>query len=298
MRKMKIVLLVCAVVVAGSSLASGEEDKVVSAFAGLDVNEVRTNDQVRVVLPKPLWAFKKGVVTMDWNGTASQVLCHAYLPKTNALEAVTVQIDGAVPEVCKRLGCELVESGKDKHGRQEWMFSWSVMSEWKIEMGVAPQKLWGKDWWTVFLSFHRPSFVSKLVETESERVPVPKGEPKGDIGDGQGEKWVRATFPEHADMILAKGYEAWLMEWVGIMRQNGHYKAMVQVDDLVNGSCELYCGPYHVHVTKPGTYSFPLEVFEKYKTYTEPKMELKSKNDDGFRDRLWFYRKSKGLKVE
>ena len=158
--------------------------------------------------------------------------------------------------------------------------------------GVAPQKLWGKNWWTVFLSFHRPSFVSKLVETESERVPVPKGEPKGDIGDGQGEKWVRATFPDHADMILSKGYEAWLMEWVGIMRQNGHYKEMVHVGPLVEKSVELYCGPYRVHVTKPGTYSFPLEVFEKYPLRTEPKVELTFDTDDGFRTKEWFYRQA------
>ena len=113
-------------------------------------------------------------------------------------------------------------------------------------------------------------------------APVPSDYP----GIGQDDDWVRATFPDEADNILALGYESWLTdEWVGVNEQNGRYKATVTIAALpADGSpCYLTCGPYRVNVVAPGTYSFPLEVFESYHIRTYPTaVPLSIVCDDGY----------------
>ena len=99
--------------------------------------------------------------------------------------------------------------------------------------------------------------------------------PEGWSGNGQDEDWVRATFPGEADNILMLGYESWLDdEWVGVNEQNGRYLAQVTINQQpsTNHQSPIYlvCGPYRVNVTAPGTYSFPLEVFETYEVRTYP----------------------------
>ena len=99
-------------------------------------------------------------------------------------------------------------------------------------------------------------------------APVPPDYP----GNGQDEAWIRATFPDEADNILSMGYAAWLAQWVGVDEQNGRFKASVTIAALpADGTpCYLTCGRYHVNVVAPGTYSFPLEVFETYEVTTSP----------------------------
>lgn len=72
---------------------------------------------------------------------------------------------------------------------------------------------------------------------------------------------------------------------VGINEQNGLYRADVTVSALPeHGPCYLVVGPYKVVVTTPGTYSFPLEVFEHYEARTYPTaVPLSFEYDDGYR---------------
>ena len=99
--------------------------------------------------------------------------------------------------------------------------------------------------------------------------------PEGYYGHGQDEGWIRATFPGEADNILMMGYESWLTdEWVGDNEQNGRYLARVTISQppATTNQPPIYltCGPYRVNVAAPGTYSFPLEVFETYEVRTYP----------------------------
>ena len=110
--------------------------------------------------------------------------------------------------------------------------------------------------------------------------------PEGFVGIGQDNDWALAAFPDDYGAITNKGYEAWLMEdKVGINEQNGLYKVSITVSQLPDvGSCYLVCGPYKVIVTAPGTYSFPLEVFEHYTARTYPvAVPLSIDYDDGYR---------------
>ena len=112
-------------------------------------------------------------------------------------------------------------------------------------------------------------------------APVPPDYP----GNGQDEDWIRATFPDEADDILAMGYENWLAAWVGENEMNGRYQCAVTVAELpANGEpCYLLCGPYRVNVTEPGTYRFPLEVLTTYETRTYPTaVPLTFEYDDGY----------------
>ena len=111
--------------------------------------------------------------------------------------------------------------------------------------------------------------------------------PEGVFGVGQDEAWIRATFPDEADHILALGYENWLLnEFVGINEENGHYMTSVTIAALpADGSpCYLVCGPYRVNVVEPGVYRFPLNVFETYEARTYPTaIPLSFEHDDGYR---------------
>ncbi len=111
--------------------------------------------------------------------------------------------------------------------------------------------------------------------------------PAGFIGHGQDEAWIRATFPDEADHILALGYGNWLLnEYVGINEENGHYMTSVTISALpADGSpCYLVCGPYRVNVVEPGVYRFPLNVFETYEARTYPTaIPLSFEHDDGYR---------------
>ena len=111
--------------------------------------------------------------------------------------------------------------------------------------------------------------------------------PPGFVGSGQDTNWLAAAFsPADYAAITNKGYEAWLMEdKVGINEPNGLYKVSITVSQLPDvGPCYLVCGPYKVIVTAPGTYSFPLEVFEHYTARTYPvAVPLSIDYDDGYR---------------
>ena len=130
-----------------------------------------------------------------------------------------------------------------------------------------------------------------ITTTSTNQPPTiiyqPPTPPEGFIGNGQDADWIRATFPDEATNILAKGYANWLLnDYVGINEQNGHYLAEVTIAALPeDGSpCYLVCGPYKVHVTQPGTYGFPLEVCEVYEARTYPAaVPMTMSYDDGYR---------------
>ena len=112
--------------------------------------------------------------------------------------------------------------------------------------------------------------------------------PAGFVGSGQDTNWLASVFaPTDYTQITNKGYDAWLDEdYVGVNEQNGHYRADITVASLPDNGvpCYLVCGPYNVVVNQPGTYSFPLEVFEHYRTRTYPiALPLAISTDDGYR---------------
>ena len=114
-------------------------------------------------------------------------------------------------------------------------------------------------------------------------APIPPGFP----GNDQDADWIRATFPDEADEILAVGYANWLNDWVGVDAENGRYQAAVTINQqpATNTQQPIYlvCGPYKVNVTEPGTYRFPLEVFERYEIRTYPEaLPLTVTFDDGY----------------
>ena len=121
-------------------------------------------------------------------------------------------------------------------------------------------------------------------------APVPPDVP----GHGQDADWVRATFPDEADAILAQGYDNWLLnDYVGINVENGHALIRVTVDPsafdqppttINQPPIYLVCGPYRVNVTQPGTYAFPLEVLMHCEVRTCPTpIPLTFDFDDGYR---------------
>ena len=108
--------------------------------------------------------------------------------------------------------------------------------------------------------------------------------PAGFVGEGQDDDWLATAFPSHYDAITNLGYAAWLDDYIGYNEPNGRYKVSVTVSSLPDhGPCYLVVGPYKMVVTAPGTYSFPLEVFETYKAYTCPtRVPLSFSYDDGY----------------
>ena len=114
----------------------------------------------------------------------------------------------------------------------------------------------------------------------------PSVPPPGFVGRGQDEDWIRATFPGECTNILAAGYADWLAnEYVGVDAQNGHYQAAVTIAAMPADGlpCYLTCGPYRVNVVAPGTYLFPLEVFETYEVRTAPvAVPFSVEFDDGY----------------
>ena len=125
--------------------------------------------------------------------------------------------------------------------------------------------------------------------SQTDYPPTP---PLGFVGSDQDNAWALAAFPDDYDVITNKGYEAWLDEdYVGVDEQNGHYKASITINQapstLHQAPLYLVCGPYKVVVTSPGTYLFPLEVFETYKIRTYPvALPLSITTDDGYRGNL------------
>ena len=116
---------------------------------------------------------------------------------------------------------------------------------------------------------------------------VPAQPPEGFVGLGQDAAWTTNAFPDYADAIATNGYSAWLEnEYVGINEQNGRFMASVTIQSLPEvGPCYLICGPYKVVVDAPGTYSFPLEVFDTHTVRTYPTaLPLSISTDDGYRD--------------
>lgn len=111
--------------------------------------------------------------------------------------------------------------------------------------------------------------------------PIP---PEGFVGIGQDLAWATNAFPFAADAITNRGYSAWLDDYIGYNEPNGRYQVKVTVSALPeHGPCYLYCGPYRVNVAAPGTYCFPLEVFEEYRAYTLPeRVPLSFEYDDGY----------------
>ena len=108
--------------------------------------------------------------------------------------------------------------------------------------------------------------------------------PAGFIGEGQNEDWATNTFAFAAAEIATNGYSAWLSDYIGYNEPNGRYKVDVTVSELPErGPCYLVVGPYKMIVTAPGTYSFPLEVFNEYHAYTCPtRVPLSFSYDDGY----------------
>ena len=109
--------------------------------------------------------------------------------------------------------------------------------------------------------------------------------PAGFVGEGQDDDWLATAFPSHYDAITNLGYAAWLDDYIGYNEPNGRYKVSVTVSSLPDhGPCYLVVGPYKMVVTAPGTYSFPLEVFNEYRAYTCPtRVPLSFSYDDGYR---------------
>lgn len=111
--------------------------------------------------------------------------------------------------------------------------------------------------------------------------PIP---PEGFVGIGQDLAWATNAFPFAAEAITNRGYSAWIDDYIGYNEPNGRYQVKVTVSALPeHGPCYLYCGPYRVNVAAPGTYCFPLEVFEEYRAYTLPeRVPLSFEYDDGY----------------
>lgn len=113
---------------------------------------------------------------------------------------------------------------------------------------------------------------------------IPAPPPPGYVGHGQDADWIRATFPADSTNILAVGYTSWLDDWVGINAQNGRYQLAVTIGSAAEFPCGLVCGSFRVFVTEPGTYRFPLEVFETYEVHTIPAAQPFTYSvDDGYR---------------
>ena len=108
--------------------------------------------------------------------------------------------------------------------------------------------------------------------------------PEGFVGDNQDDDWLATNFPSHYAAITNGGYSAWLSDYIGHNEPNGRYKIDVTVAVLPDhGPCYLVIGPYKMVVTAPGTYSFPLEVFNEYRAYTCPtRVPLSFSYDDGY----------------
>ena len=126
----------------------------------------------------------------------------------------------------------------------------------------------------------------------ASQTDYPPAPPPGFVGSGQDTNWLASVFTStDYSQITEKGYSAWLSEdFVGINEQNGHFRADIAVATLPDNGvpCYLVCGPYKVVVPCPGTYSFPLEVFETYKVRTYPvAMPLSISTDDGYRASLF-----------
>lgn len=113
---------------------------------------------------------------------------------------------------------------------------------------------------------------------------IPPTPPEGFVGEGQDDDWLANAFPSHYAAITNGGYDAWLSDYIGHNEPNGRYKVDVTVAALPNhGPCYLVIGPYKMVVTAPGTYSFPLEVFNEYSAYTCPtRVPLSFSYDDGY----------------
>lgn len=274
----------------GEAVKAGGTDpvKTISALTGVDVAKaVARKKPARVVLPEAIGPFKEATVFRGSDGMVGQIRCVADYPAAMTTNAIIEEVGKIVPGLCKRIGATVETAEPDRAAHMRWRLKLNGTEEWSAAVYVAEAKNRGKPLGHCMaaLTFfhHRQLLPPAEPHPDSERVPIPTEPPKGDIGDGQGEKWVRATFGKDADMILAKGYEKWLMEWVGVMVQNGHYKSMVHVEELPNGPCEISCGPYRVHVTKPGVYSFPLEVLKHYDMKIEPEATVHVDYDDGYR---------------
>ncbi len=258
---------------------------IVSRFLGVDVGLAQTNHVRTVRLPRPLGPFEQGVMESGPDGQVREIhfsfTCAAFEDMNSAVR----RVEALLPEIYARLDCKCPQAETTEAGHRWWAFLFNSTSQGMAQIYVAPEKKSGVP--QIIFSIRREMLDHDMPEPkrylDAERVKVPKEPPQGDIGDGQDEKWVRATYPEHADMILKKGYENWLSEWVGVNVNNNHYKAIIHVGTITNGTCELICGPYRVHVTKPGRYSFALEHLESYDMHTEPHSELRIFADSGYR---------------
>lgn len=117
--------------------------------------------------------------------------------------------------------------------------------------------------------------------------------PEGFVGQGQDEDWIRGNFALLQEMdasltnvtqILDVGYENWLRSWVGINEMNGRYQATVTIPEIPDGPCYFECGPWKMVLSEPGTYRFPLMVFEPYHTQGYPLgIPFHTDYDDGYR---------------
>ena len=136
------------------------------------------------------------------------------------------------------------------------------------------------------------------VRMDSPLLPTPHSLlppviPEGFVGQGQDEDWIRGNFAllqemdaslTNATQILDVGYENWLRSWVGINEMNGRYQAAVTIPEIPDGPCYFECGPWKMVLSEPGTYRFPLMVFEPYRTQGYPLgIPFHTDYDDGYR---------------
>lgn len=137
--------------------------------------------------------------------------------------------------------------------------------------------------------------IASLSDTHAPPSVVnhPHTPPDGYVGNGQDESWVRGNFAllqemtpglTNVEQVLSVGYENWLRNWVGINEMNGRYQAAVTIPEIPDGPCYLECGPWKMVLTAPGTYRFPLMVFEAYRTRAYPDgIHFRTDYDDGYR---------------
>ena len=227
---------------------------------------------------------------------------------TNLLVGVTLFAWGELRESLRSDGVLAVDLGSDDSGQTATTGTSSpriavlprpVSLEpcaSSISHGLTPSNSYRFAWQNVCVNREATNRVDAAIELFASGDIVtrfgdwegraPARPPEGFVGIGQDNAWAFAAFPADYTAITNKGYEAWLMEdKVGINEPNGLYKVSITVSQLPeHGPCYLVCGPYKVVVTSPGTYSFPLEVFEHYAARTYPvAVPLSIDYDDGYR---------------
>ena len=236
----------------------------------------------------------------------------AFPSGTNLLTGVTLMAYGEIREsvagelVCSFVGLDDTQSTNQPTNQQTNQLVFSIEPDVSsVSYGLTPSNSFLFTWQNVCVNRSPTNRVDASIElfrngdlaitvtplsspSTSTFAYQPAVPPAGFVGSGQDTNWLASVFaPTDYAQITNKGYNAWLDEdYVGVNEQNGHYRADITVASLPDNGvpCYLVCGPYNVVVNQPGTYSFPLEVFEHYRTRTYPvALPLAISTDDGYR---------------